>query len=493
MHNQQSVIPETEKPGLNPAQLWIDGQWRDNGQYEKSFNPATGDPIGFYVDAQVKDMETAIDAALRAFRQGEWAEDRHSRSRVLHAMAQQFEDHAEELAMLLALENGKTLQQARFEVSFAPKTLRFNAALAITDYGRAAELGEHRLSVAIREPVGVAGIYAPWNSPIALAIRSLGPALAAGCSAVVVLPKQTAQVNALLSQVIAATPGLPAGIVNVLTGDKEVISHLVESPKTSVISFTGSTRTGRAILASAAESLKRVGLELGGKTPIVVLEDADQDRALEKVVEALTVFSGQFCVTGSRLLVHRSASDSFLQALAQKLEQVKVGPGLDESSEMGPLINKDSVKRVESMVLDAISSGARVIVRGGPINDGPLADGAFFRPTLLEVQNSNLPIVQEEVFGPVLTVQRFDTEAEAIELANDSEYGLAASVWSQDVDRVLLMARKINAGTVWINDWGTMDDAFEEGGFKSSGLGRLRGLAGLEDFLEYKHISLRTK
>ncbi|RRV10825.1 aldehyde dehydrogenase family protein [Pseudomonas sp. v388] len=478
---------------MNPAKLWIDGQWRDNGQHEQSFNPATGDAIGIYVDARVSDVQTAIDAALRAFRRGDWAADRQLRVRVLHAMAQQFEDHAEELAMLLALENGKTLQQARFEVSFAPKTLRFNAALATTDYGRAAELAQDRLSIAIRQPVGVAGIYAPWNSPVALAIRSLGPALAAGCSAVVVLPRQTAQVNALLSQLIAATPGLPAGVVNILTGDKDVINHLVKSPKTSVISFTGSTGTGRAILASAASTLKRVGLELGGKTPIVILEDADQDQALEKVVEALTVFSGQFCVTGSRLLVHRTVADSFLHALAERLEKVRVGPGLEESSQMGPLINKASVKRVESMVMDAISYGAEVIVRGGPITDGPLAAGAFFRPTLLEVPNSNLPIVQEEVFGPVLTVQRFDTEAEAIELANDSEYGLAASVWSQDVDRVMQMARHINAGTVWINDWGSMDDAFEEGGFKSSGLGRLRGLAGLEDFLEYKHIALKTK
>jgi acyl-CoA reductase-like NAD-dependent aldehyde dehydrogenase len=210
-----------------------------------------------------------------------------------------------------------------------------------------------------------------------------------------------------------------------------------------------------------------------------------------KVTEALIVFAGQFCMTGSRVLVQRGIADQFRSALAERLENVRVGPASNPDSEMGPLIDKPNVERVNNIVKDAIGASARVIVRGGPITEGILAKGAFYRPTLLEVTDSSLPIVQQEVFGPVLTMQVFDTEAEAVSLANDSEYGLSASVWSRDADRPLRVARALQAGTVWINDWANLHDEFEEGGFKQSGQGRLRGMAALDDFLEYKHIAFK--
>ena len=329
------------------------------------------------------------------------------------------------------------------------------------------------------------------RAPIALAIRSVAPALAAGCTAVVILPQETAQVNALISKVISDTDGLPPGVVNILTSGREGIKHLIETADVPVISFTGSTEVGRAISAAGAARLKKFGLELGGKTPMIIFDDADFDAAVAKVTAALTVFAGQFCMTGSRAIVQRGIADRFRAALAERLEKVRVGPASDPSSEMGPLINKRNVERVDKIVEDAVAVGAKVIVRGGPATEGSLAQGAFYRPTLIEVTDSSLPIVQQEVFGPVLTMQIFDTEAEAVSLANDSEYGLAASVWSRDLDRPLRVARVLQAGTVWINDWANMHDEFEEGGFKQSGRGRLRGQAGLDDFLECQHIAFK--
>ncbi|MNI10606.1 Betaine aldehyde dehydrogenase [compost metagenome] len=232
-------------------------------------------------------------------------------------------------------------------------------------------------------------------------------------------------------------------------------------------------------------------MELGGKTPMIVFEDADVAAALPVIEKSLTVFSGQFCMTGSRLLVHASIYDKVKDGIAERLRNVKVGPAADVSSDMGPLIDKANVERVDEAVEAAIKGGARVVLRGGAPKDGPLARGAFYRPALLEVQDNRLPIAQKETFGPVMTIHRFHDEREAIALANDSEYGLCASIWTQDVNRSLRVARALEAGSVWVNDWAKVYDNTEEGGFKQSGLGRLNGLAALEDFLELKHIALK--
>jgi acyl-CoA reductase-like NAD-dependent aldehyde dehydrogenase len=489
------TIAQTERlaqvePNGEIALHWIGGQWLDSGEHRESINPA-GEVIGSYANGGRKEAELAVNAALRAFRDTDWKQNRSLRARVLNAMAARFESRAEELSQLLSTEVGKILPHARFETNTVPLNLLFHAALALTDHGRATELDEDSLSIVIRQPVGVAGIFAPWNAPIALGIRSLAPALAAGCTAAVILPKETAQLNALISEVISETDGLPPGVVNIFTSGREGIKYLVETPDVPVISFTGSTQIGRAISAAGAARLKRFGLELGGKTPMVIFDDADLDAVAAKVAEGLTVFAGQFCMTGSRAIVQRGIADRFRTALAERLKRVRIGPASDPRSEMGPLINKPNVERVNKMVEDAIAAGAKIIVRGGPATEGPLVKGAFYRPTLLEVIDSSLPIVQQEVFGPVMTMQLFDTEAEVVSLANDSEYGLAASAWSRDVDRPLRVARALEAGTVWINDWASIHDEFEEGGFKQSGRGRLRGQAGLDDFLECKHIAFK--
>jgi acyl-CoA reductase-like NAD-dependent aldehyde dehydrogenase len=473
------------------ARHWIDGRWRDSAEHKDSINPATGEVIGGYALAGEDEARDAVAAALRAFRETNWRHDRALRSRVLHEMAERFEAHAADLIQLMSLEVGKVVPEAAFEVGMAPPGLRYYGALVRTEYGRVAEWEPGHFSLLVREPIGVAGISVPWNAPVALMIRSLAPALAAGCTTVVKMPGQTAQVNALISEVISEVTSLPGGVVNMVTGQRAVLSFLVRSPDVPTISFTGSTRVGRAISQAGAARLKRFGLELGGKTPMLVFDDADVDAALPKLEKAVTVFAGQFCMTGSRLLVQSGVADRVRQQLAQRLMNVRVGPASDPASDMRPMIDMANVERVNQLVEDALAAGAQAIVRGGPVTEGPLARGAFYRPTLLEVRDSRLLIVQEEVFGPVLTMQVFDTEAEAVALANDSEYGLAASIWTRDVDRPLRIGRDLQVGTLWVNDWVVMRDEFEEGGYKQSGRGRLRGLAALDDFLEYKHIVLK--
>ena len=401
-----------------PAQHWIAGRWVDSGEHHDSVDPATGEVIGSYAMGGAEEAEHAIQAAKQAFTETRWKTDRALRARVLNRMADNFAARSDELVDVLGAENGKVKAHGRLEVSIVPETLRFNAALALTDAGRTSQITDGDLGLVVRQPAGVAGIIAPWNSPVALGIRSLAPALAAGATTVMSLPSQTAQTNHLMAQIISDTDELPAGVVNIITGGRVTGDTLVRSPDVPVISFTGSTATGKAISATASEHLKRVGLELGGKAPMIVFDDTDLETALPLVVAGLIVFSGQFCMTTSRLLVHSSVAEEVRADLGQRLEAVKVGPASDPASEMGPVIDKDNVSRIDGVVEDAIAAGAKVIVRGGPVTEGPLAAGAFYRPTLLEVSDSSLAIVQQEVFGPVLTLQTFDTEAEAIALAN---------------------------------------------------------------------------
>ncbi len=472
---------------------WINGEWVDSGHHKDSINPATYEVIGQYADATHEDAENAIAAAKYAFKNTVWKDDRLLRARVLNEMADLFDQYYDELVLLLSTENGKVKAEAELEVGMVANKLRYSASLVRTEYGRALEPKAGSFSIVLREPMGVAGVIAPWNSPVVLMIRSLAPALAAGTTTVVKLPSQTAQVNALLSKIFSEVKSLPKGVINVVTESGSAASKLlIESPDVPVISFTGSSGTGEAISRVGADNIKRFGLELGGKTPMIVFNDANLDDALPKLEKSLTVFAGQFCMTGSRLLVQRGIAEELIKRLAERLENVKLGPASDFSSDMGPLIDKPNVERVNGMVEKAIADGAKVIVRGGPVTEGPLAKGAFYRPTLLQVTDPNADIVQKEVFGPVLSMLIFDTEAEAVELANNSEYGLAASIWTQDVNRPLRVAREISAGTIWINDWAVIYDEFEEGGYKKSGLGRMNGVAAMDDFIEYKHITITT-
>ena len=473
-------------PGIEPARHWINGEWIGSFTVARSVSPSTGEVLGQYSAGGRAEAAAAIAAARKAFDTSVWPHDPQLRSRALLELAERLEERADAIALTISREMGKTFGDATLEATWSPSTLRYNAGTALSQTGTSAEIAPGVFATAMREPIGVAGIIVPWNSPLALLVRALGPALAAGCTTVIKLPGQTALTNSLIMQAVAATKSLPNGVVNIFTeAGNEGAPLLVESPDVDVINYTGSTKVGRQVAEKGAHTLKRICLELGGKTPLIVFEDADIETFAPLVVAALTRFNGEFCMTGSRVLVQRSVADVWRERIASLLEKVVIGRADDPNSQMGPVIDKANVERINRIVEDA-SRYARVIVRGGPIVDGPLAAGAFYRPAMLETEVLDVPLVQDEIFGPVLSFETFGAEDEAITRANATLYGLAAAVFTKDLDRAQRVAHAIKAGTVWINTWGLINDAFEEGGFKSSGIGRARGARAMEEFQEVK-------
>ncbi|MFI6577942.1 aldehyde dehydrogenase family protein [Nocardiopsis sp. NPDC050513] len=476
------------------ARHWINGAWATSTRVTPSTSPHDGSVLDHYADGGEAEARAAIAAARAAFDTGDWARDRAWRARALNELADRTAERRDELVTLLARENRKILAEAAFEVDLAIPKLRYYAALALTDSGRSAEVGPGLYSMTLRQPAGVAAVVTPWNSPVVLAVRSFAPALAAGCAAVVKMPGQTGLVNGLLNEVVAATGSLPDGVLNLFTeSGSSGARALVAAPDVDVVSFTGSTRVGRAIMAQAAETLTPVSLELGGKTPMIVFDDADLDAAVPVLTKAVTTFAGQFCMTGSRVLVQRGVADELRARLTASLSGVRLGAGDDPESEIGPMIDREAVARVDAEVGAAIADGARPLLRGGPLTgDDPdadrLAGGAYYRPALLEVSDPEAAIVRREVFGPVATFEVFESEERAVALANATEFGLAASVWTRDADRPLRVGRELDAGTVWTNTWAVVHDQFEEGGFKQSGVGRLNGPRGMEEFQETKHL-----
>jgi len=475
-------------PKVEPARHWINGEWIGSSTVANSISNSTGEVLGQYSAGGRPEAVSAIAAARNAFDNGTWAHDPQLRARALSELADRLDERAEAIALTLSREMGKTLRDSKLEATWSPFTLRYNAGTALSQVGTSAEIAPGVFATSMREPIGVAGIIVPWNSPLALLLRALGPALAAGCTTVIKLPGQTALVNSLIAEAAAATASLPKGVVNIFTeAGNEGAPFMVESPDVDVINYTGSTKVGRLVAAQGANTLKRMCLELGGKTPLVVFEDADIKTVAPIVVKAITQFNGQFCMTGSRVLVQRSVADAWRKRIASLLESTVVGRADDLNTEMGPVIDRANVARIDRVVEDA-KRYARVVVRGGPIVDGPLAAGAFYRPSMLETERLDVPLVQEEIFGPVLSFETFATENEAIARANATIYGLAAAIFTKDLDRAQRVARAIKAGTVWTNTWGVgaLNDAFEEGGFKYSGIGRARGARAMEEFQEVK-------
>lgn len=470
------------------SQHFIDGQWTATDRWTDSLDPANGELIGRFADGGEAEAEAAVAAAARAFNDPQWAQNPRLRQQLLLEWAAGLTARQEQLAQLLTRENGKALAQSRGEIGGAISEILYYAGLARHNPGHMLEVAPGEFSSMLREPAGVAGLIIPWNAPAVLLVRALAPAIAAGCTVVIKPAPQTALFNAAMLEPLFALPGLPAGAVNLFTESGHAgAAHLVASPRVDVLSFTGSTATGQRIMRDCAATMKKLSLELGGKSCCLVFEDADIAAIAPKLAAAATIISGQQCTAARRVLVHASRFAEMKTALSAALGRIRLGNGLDPATNMGPLIDWQSRDSVERRIGEALDSCDEVLLAGGR-PQGELGNGAFLAPSLIAHRDSSAFFCQEEIFGPLLVLESFEDEAEAVARANHTEFGLSASVWTGQGARAWRVARALRNGTVWLNDHNKLFAEAETGGYRKSGLGRLHGVDALLDFSELKHI-----
>lgn len=469
------------------ARHWIDGEGAGEPTVD-SIDPATGECVGRFADGGGAEATAAINAARRAFDRSDWSASPRLRQTVLLHWAAALEERKEDLAQLLTRDNGKAIAQSRGEIAGSISEILYYAGLARHLPGRVLEPEPGVLSTMVREAAGVAGIIVPWNAPAVLLVRALAPALAVGCTVVMKPAAQTAVFNAAIMAPLLGAPGLPRGVVNMIAETGHAGSRLLAaSHDVDVLSFTGSTSVGKEIMRNAADSMKKLSLELGGKSACLVFDDADIAAVAPKLAAAATIISGQQCTAARRVLVHASRVSEMSAALAGALANLKVGSGLDPASRIGPLIDVQSRDKVAARIEEACAAAAEVVL-AQEIPGGALAKGAFLTPSLVRHDDPNAFFCQEEIFGPFVVLESFENEAEAVAKANNSVFGLSASVWTNDGARALRVARALRNGTVWINEHNKLLPEAETGGYRQSGLGRLHGYDALADFTELKHI-----
>jgi len=474
------------------AMLFIAGQWVEpaEGGTRDVINPFDGSVITTVAEASPVDAEAAVQAARTAFDEGEWSSwSPGKRGELLLRMADLLQRDRAEIARLETLDTGKTLVESGIDVDDVTAVFRYYGELADKDPTRVVDAGSESVhSRVVYEPVGVCALITPWNYPLLQASWKVAPALAAG-NTMVIKPSEVTPLTTVKMVELLVEAGVPAGVVNLLLGSGPAAgAPMVESPLVDLVSFTGGLRTGQAIMKAAAGTVKKVALELGGKNPNIVFADADFEAAVDYALMAVFLHAGQVCSAGTRLIVQDELHDDFVAAVVERAKRIKLGNGLDEGTESGPLVSEEHRAKVESYVELGLQEGARLLAGGRRPDDPELQNGFFYLPTVFDDCRRDMRLVQEETFGPIMTVERFRTEDEAIALGNDTDYGLAGAVWTGDTERGERVAAKLRHGTVWINDFGPYLPQAEWGGFKRSGIGRELGHDGLAEYREAKHI-----
>ncbi|WP_404387751.1 NAD-dependent succinate-semialdehyde dehydrogenase [Humibacillus xanthopallidus] len=472
-----------------PTGLLIGGQWRNasGGKTLAVDDPATGEILTHVADASVADGKAALDAAVAA--QADWARTApRDRAELLRAAYEKITERADEFAMLMTLEMGKTLAESRGEVAYGAEFFRWFSEEAVRIGGRyaVAPNGATRL-LTMRQPVGPVLMITPWNFPLAMGTRKIGPAIAAGCTMVVKPASQTPLTMLALADVLQEV-GLPDGVLNVVTTTStgEVMEPLIRDPRLRKLTFTGSTPVGRKLMEQASEQILRVSMELGGNAPFIVFGDADVDKAVDGAMLAKMRNMGEACTAANRFYVHESLAEDFSAKLAQRMGALTLGRGTEEGVDVGPLVDEKSRDKVSSLVDDAVAKGARVVV-GGSAPDGV---GWFYQPTVLTDVPADADLAREEIFGPVAPVSTFSTDAEAIQMANDTEYGLVAYLFTQDLSRALTVSEALEFGMVGVNQGIVSNPAAPFGGVKASGVGREGGFEGIDEYLETKYVGI---
>ena len=477
--------------------LYIDGAWvaAAEGGTREIRCPADGEVVRVVDEATAVDTERAIQAARRAFDDGRWTSvPVAERGRLLARVADLLERDVEVIARLESLDTGKRLVESEYDVADVAKTFRYFAGLAAGDSlgGRVVDAGNPAVRSRIDySPVGVCGLITPWNYPLLQAAWKVAPALAAGCTFVLKPSEMTPSTTIHLMKLLEEA-GLPAGVGNLVLGAGAIAgAPLATHPDVDMVSFTGGVVTGRRIMSEAAATVKKVALELGGKNPNIIFADADLDAAIDNALTAVFLHSGQVCSAGARLLVEESVHDRVVDEIVRRAEMIRLGGPFDPAAETGPLISPEHRQKIEKYVAGALEEGA-VLRCGGhapdPVEFPTLAGGSYYLPTVLDGCRTDMTCVQDESFGPVLTVETFSTEEEAIALGNDTVYGLAGAVWTSDAGKAERVAAALRHGTIWINDYHPYLPQAEWGGFKQSGVGRELGPSGLHEYLEAKHV-----
>jgi betaine-aldehyde dehydrogenase len=476
---------------------FINNEWAGARKTRKVVNPFNGKVIATVAESSAKETEHAIQAAREAFDRGPWKDSTaQQRGRILFAMADVVRKNAAMLAELETLNCGKPIVESEFDMADTVTCLEYFGGLATKVHGQTLPVPDNALNLTLREPIGVAGLIVPWNYPLMLAAWKLGPAIAAGCTAVVKPAEQTPLTTLEFARLVQENlPDLPPGVLNVITGDGPVAGRaIVESMNVDKVAFTGGTETGREVLRGVANSnLKKVSLELGGKSPNIFFADADLDAAIDGALFGVFINQGEVCSAGSRILIQRDLFKTFVRRMKEMTPRIVLGDPMKRETKMGPLVSKAHRDRVEAYI-EAGRKEASLVVGGGRPSDKALRSGYFVEPTIFETDNKSR-IAREEIFGPVVACIPFKDEDEALQIANDTPYGLAAAVWSRDIFRCMRVVKHLRAGIVWVN---TMQPCYVEapwGGYKQSGHGREMSMQGIEEFLETKqvHINLSER